>query len=237
MKFRTLAHGPLKMADELIESVQYRGRKASRSGSEQRRVEILEATLRIIVRDGMRGVRHRAVAAEAGVPLSATTYYFEDIHELIDDSFGLFVKRSTAHLAKMWQLVEEDFRKIAESVDRDKSSLGEMVDRVVELVTARIQSNVREQSQELLLEPVFRQIAVSNDEMRPLYQAFMNLRLHMADVAVRSLGSSAPLEDAKLLTTLVCQMEYLGVVDGLSHYDIEANRAVLRRFLVLVSGL
>ena len=60
--------------------------------SEQRRLAILQAALRVMVRDGVRGVRHRAVAQEADVPLSATTYYFKDIHDLLADALTLYAK-------------------------------------------------------------------------------------------------------------------------------------------------
>ncbi|MDI9673851.1 TetR family transcriptional regulator, partial [Pseudomonas aeruginosa] len=49
-------------ASAVAESVRYQGRKASRQGSEQRRQAILDAAMRLIVRDGVRAVRHRAVA-------------------------------------------------------------------------------------------------------------------------------------------------------------------------------
>ena len=74
--------------------IQYQGRKTRRTGSEQRRQAILEASLNIIVRDGIRAVRHRSVAREAGVPLSATTYYFKDLSDLIADTFALFAERA-----------------------------------------------------------------------------------------------------------------------------------------------
>ena len=77
-------------------SIQYQGRPAQRADSRERRRAILEATLRIIARDGTRGVRHRAVAKEADVPLSATTYYFKDISDLISDAFALFAEDSVA---------------------------------------------------------------------------------------------------------------------------------------------
>ncbi|MCB1659885.1 MAG: TetR family transcriptional regulator, partial [Pseudomonadales bacterium] len=70
----------------------YHGRKPARQSSEQRRLAILQAALRVMVRDGVRGVRHRAVAQEAGVPLSATTYYFKDIHDLLADALTLYAK-------------------------------------------------------------------------------------------------------------------------------------------------
>ena len=41
----------------------------------------------------MRGIRHRAVAKEADVPLAATTYYFKDIDELIVDTFTLYTEK------------------------------------------------------------------------------------------------------------------------------------------------
>lgn len=73
-------------------AIKFLGRQATRESSEHRRLSILKAVLRIIVKEGVRGVRHRAVAKEAGVPLSATTYYFKDIHDLLADAFALFVK-------------------------------------------------------------------------------------------------------------------------------------------------
>lgn len=94
--------GAAGVASAVAESVQYQGRKTARQGSEQRRQQILDAAMRIIVRDGVRGVRHRAVAAEAGVPLSATTYYFKDIEDLLTDTFAQYVERSAAYMAKLW---------------------------------------------------------------------------------------------------------------------------------------
>jgi len=63
------------------------GRKKSTRGADTR-ARINQATLQIIKRDGMRGVRHRAVAKEAGVPLGATTYHFKDIEDLIVSAFA-----------------------------------------------------------------------------------------------------------------------------------------------------
>lgn len=49
---------------------------------EARRAALLDAVLRVLERDGASGVTHRSVAAEARVPLSAATYYFETLDEL-----------------------------------------------------------------------------------------------------------------------------------------------------------
>ena len=49
---------------------------------ETRRDALIEAAARLLVREGLRSLTHRAVAAEAGLPLASTTYYFADLDEL-----------------------------------------------------------------------------------------------------------------------------------------------------------
>ncbi|KJK49267.1 TetR family transcriptional regulator [Lentzea aerocolonigenes] len=56
------------------------GRKAR---GEKKRRAIVEATLRVIERDGVSGVTHRSVAREAGVPTTAPTYYFASLDDLL----------------------------------------------------------------------------------------------------------------------------------------------------------
>ncbi|MGW4207967.1 TetR/AcrR family transcriptional regulator [Lentzea sp. NPDC004789] len=56
------------------------GRKAR---GEKKRRAIVEATLRVIEREGVAGVTHRSVAREAGVPTTAPTYYFASIDDLL----------------------------------------------------------------------------------------------------------------------------------------------------------
>lgn len=48
-----------------------------------RRTQLLDAGLRVIARDGMRGLTHRAVENEAGVPHGSTTYYFGTRYDLL----------------------------------------------------------------------------------------------------------------------------------------------------------
>ena len=236
MNLSSAVECPVRLAGELAESVQYRGRKASRQGSEQRRLSILEAALRIIVREGLRGVRHRAVAAEAGVPLSATTYYFNDIQDLIADSFALFVKRSSASLAALWAGMEDDFRRIAAAIEQNPRARRELVTHFIDLAVAHVLAKMHAHDDELLVELAFRQEALTNPQLRPLFLAHQQLRFRFAERAVRAMGYKAPVEDAQVLTTLVLRMEYHAIVDGVEDFDLEAQRAVLQRFLDLVVG-
>jgi AcrR family transcriptional regulator len=52
------------------------------------RAAIIEATVRVIGRHGVDGVTHRAVAAEADVSLSSTTYHFASKDEIVSAAFA-----------------------------------------------------------------------------------------------------------------------------------------------------
>lgn len=54
-----------------------------RARGERRREEIIAATLRVVERDGVAGVTHRAVAREADVPASSAVYYFKTMDDLL----------------------------------------------------------------------------------------------------------------------------------------------------------
>jgi DNA-binding transcriptional regulator YbjK len=49
----------------------------------QRRDTIVSAAAELILRDGPSSVTHRSVAAQADVPLAATTYYFSGLDDLL----------------------------------------------------------------------------------------------------------------------------------------------------------
>ncbi|MFE9040839.1 TetR/AcrR family transcriptional regulator [Streptomyces sp. NPDC012421] len=49
----------------------------------ERRERIVDAALRVVRRDGIAGLSHRTVAAEADVPLGSTTYHFGSLDELL----------------------------------------------------------------------------------------------------------------------------------------------------------
>jgi len=54
-----------------------------RARGEQRRADLVAAAAALVRESGPDAVTHRAVAARAGASLSATTYYFADLDELL----------------------------------------------------------------------------------------------------------------------------------------------------------
>src|SRR3954471_15740661 len=56
---------------------------ASTPKGERRRQALVEAATELLIESGFDGVRHRAVAERAGLPLASTTYYFSSLEELV----------------------------------------------------------------------------------------------------------------------------------------------------------
>src|SRR5690242_10150420 len=66
---------------------------------QERRTRIVEAALAVIARVGPDGLTHRLVAAEAGVPLAATTYWFASKEEIVEAAFLRSLDDALAELA------------------------------------------------------------------------------------------------------------------------------------------
>jgi DNA-binding transcriptional regulator YbjK len=67
--------------------------------STERLSAIADAGLRLIARDGLRGLTHRAVDAEAGLPTGSTSYYFRKRDDLVAACVRSLAEASLAEIA------------------------------------------------------------------------------------------------------------------------------------------
>ena len=226
--------GAAGVATAVAESVQYQGRKASRQGSEQRRQVILDAAMRIVVRDGVRAVRHRAVAAEAGVPLSATTYYFKDIDDLLTDTFAQYVERSAAFMAKLWVNNEGLLREMVVSSDGSPPARSKLADDIARLMADYVHRQLISRREHLMAEQTFRQEALLNPRLAELVRAHQQILLQGTRQLFEVLGSREPQEDAKVLTAIIGRMEYQGLLNDAEPVGEEEMLGILNRYMHLV---
>jgi DNA-binding transcriptional regulator YbjK len=214
--------------------VQYQGRKTARQGSEQRRQQILDAAMRIVVRDGVRGVRHRAVAAEAGVPLSATTYYFKDIQDLLADTFAQYVERSAAYMAKLWTNTEGVLRQLLAQGDGSHEARAHLADEVARMLADYVLRQLNNRRDFLMAEQAFRQEALLCPRLAELVQAHEQILLHGARQILQVVGSRQPEQDAQMLTAIIEQMEYQGLLKDANAQSDGQMLAILVRYLQMV---
>src|ERR1035437_3025759 len=76
---RTTVHTWLDVEEERV--------RKGKPNDPERRTRILRAALEVIASEGVHAASYRRIAAQAGVPLGSTTYYFCDLETLIVSAF------------------------------------------------------------------------------------------------------------------------------------------------------
>ena len=218
----------------MTSAIQYQGRKARRAGSEQRRRAILEAALRLIIREGVRSVRHRAVAKEADVPLSATTYYFKDITDLIADTFTLFAEQAMEEVIEPFR--DQAFAFIDNAPANLASSPAQhaaMLDALADMTTAYVVGEVTDKREHLIAEQAFMHEAVLDERLRGLADLYKAKQLEVLVRACEKLGTSQPHLDAELIYGALLHLEY-EMLSSPGKYDQDSVRLRLRHILGLL---
>ena len=161
-----------------------------RPAAEIRRA-ILDATVRIIGRDGATAVTHRAIAREAGVSLSSTTYHFASTDELVGAALEHVAELEVASAAA-------GAAEAAASADlADPRRFAELVlDWLEPQLTGEGELTARAGYQ-LQLE------AAHRPELRVLHRDWSRRALGVAEVVLERAGSADPPRDAHILATMI----------------------------------
>ena len=198
----------------------YVGRTTHRVDGEARRIAILEATLRLIVREGIRGVRHRAVAAEAEVPLASTTYYFKDIKDLISDALTYFAEKT------LWMnnTLEQKSFELLETVKAGSREMcvAELSAYLTDFLCAHIQEQVSHRDNRIL-EVAFHEEALRNSVLAEAIQLLDNGFIQTIERFFAALGSQTPNADAHQLLGLIRWVEYQSVISHRVEQDFLHN--------------
>ncbi|WP_436775571.1 TetR/AcrR family transcriptional regulator [Yinghuangia sp. YIM S09857] len=79
-------------------------------GPPSRRVQLLDAAIRVLAAHGLRGLTHRAVQQEAGLPHGSVTYYFKTRDHLV---FGVIDRMTELERRQAGQVADELLRAMA----------------------------------------------------------------------------------------------------------------------------
>ena len=175
----------------------------------ERRTAILEATLRILGRDGASAVTHRTVAAEAGVPVAATTYYFDSKEHLIAEAFRLFAEKDAKRVAAL-----------AGRMDRDLTR-GQLANRLADF----LYYDLHPDRIGLIAQFEFLLQAARRPELEPYARVFYDTIEAELERTLRRIGSPSPAIDTRLVLAAVAGIE----VDSLSTPSRPLGRVRLRR--------
>ena len=149
---------------------------------EARRALILEATLRVVAEDGPAAVTHRRVAAEAGLPVAATTYWFASKDELLAEAYRLAADRDMARI-----------RELAALYDARAST--DLAGTLTDLLVA----DLAESRTALLAAYSLWVEAARRPALRPIERDWTHAYVSVVERVLRLAGSPHPATDAVLL--------------------------------------
>ena len=177
---------------------------------DERRLHILRAAWQVIINDGIRGVRHRAVAEAAGVPLASTTYYFRDIQALINESMQLFAQETLERFTEpFWAKAEQQFSALKAAANRAELEQG-FLDLGVDYIEWRLAAH-RDQ---LVLEYAFWHAAVNNAELRDSVTELLRRSVALMKPWLEALELTDPEQASRCMLATLRRIEYEGLVAG-----------------------
>ncbi|MCB1705491.1 MAG: TetR family transcriptional regulator [Halioglobus sp.] len=211
-------------------AVQLAGARAA--GSEATRIKMLDAALDIMIEEGIRAVRHRAVAKRAGVSLGSTTYHFASIEEIIISAFEYWRSKAlitdSPFYRKTRALLAPYVDGVVPAAERPRIAA-----QIYQISLGYLRSQLSGKRDDRLLELAFHHESVRYPTLHQLVVREGREQLAYLEVVHRAMGSVAPAEDARLTFSLFRQLEQSAVIEGAGRLDVGRVRRVLHRHMVL----
>jgi AcrR family transcriptional regulator len=210
-------------------------RKKSSRG-EHTRAKINRATLQIIKRKGMRGVRHRAVAKEAGVPLGATTYHFKDIEDLIVTAFIYWrAQPATGSNPYVRQILDFLESRAPEMLNAPGGRVA--LAREIYRFTVDYEIDQIENYQDsCILQLAFYHESIHIKELQQLVFDYWQAEVDNLIMAFTALQSPDPEAEARICQSLFHQLEREAMMKG-GDYDRDQLKATLHRYVCHIAGV
>jgi DNA-binding transcriptional regulator YbjK len=186
-----------------------------RPKGERRRRDLLEAVIRLIARDGVAAVTHRAVAAEAGVTHRLTTYYFRTKENMVQEAFRAMAAQSV-------ERARDASQSWAGARDWDSAIQG-AIDAVTDVVLGglHISPGGTEAELSLVLE-IPRQPGLAKD-----YAEWQDAIENVLVEHAKALNSDDPVGDARLILATIRGLQ----IERIARPDRPLERAEVRALI------
>ncbi len=184
-----------------------------------RRARILDAAITIIGSRGLAQLSMRALAQEAGMPLGAIGYYFDDKEQLIAEAFHRHAQRELERVTRTVASIGD----AGSAADLARVLAGFVIDGLHPVGT------------ELIAEYEFLLEATRRPELARASTAWLQALRDRLHETVRALGSPDPAADTRILLAAVAGLE----VDNLQQTGVSAAQVdtITATFARLLDGL
>lgn len=204
-----------------------------RSKGEKTREKILLATIEVLAEKGIKGTTHRAIASQAELQLSLTTYYFKDIQELVQQAFTLNCQNTSTSshhlLAPAFALIETVDRKELRKVAVKEA----LCEEITDTISLQLINRVVNQSEQLLVEQfMFSEVQVTPN-LTTLAEKHQSALMLPFEQLCQYFNKVDPYIDAEILFSYISQLQYSQVV----HKDsliLESIRQPIRKIIAWI---
>lgn len=179
-----------------------------RSKGEKTRQLILESTITVLAKFGIKKTTHRAIAKVADIQLSLTTYYFKDIEELIYQAILLNSQQLITNSYEACIDICEVLESFPRSALRKKSTRIELTESFSNALTLALKRDLATHKEQLAVEQIL--LTQSNQ-----YDALEKLSVSHRDVLIAPyiklshyFNRKAPELDAEIIFSVIKQIQY-----------------------------
>lgn len=187
--------------------------------------------MKVIARDGVGKTTHRAVATEAGVQLSLTTYYFKNLGELISEAFRLFMERDREDLAERWIKAYQYLDRFDSKDFEEQQVRTRIADYITKRIVKHMRKNLEQSPEGLALERHFFFEALADPELTLLADIHRQRLLEPIVRFCAYFNSHDPEVDAQLLLGAVTRLEYESLLVDTEEIDYRRIRSQIHRLV------
>jgi len=159
--------------------------QTNRPSTLARREALLRAAAELVAERGVGGVTHREVAARADLPLSATSYFFASIDELVLEALRFFIEEFVARVEA-----------VAVTIAEQRLAPAQAADRLVSALLAEPEHQIVAQFEAYL------EVTRRSDLRRETEQVIVALE-RLAEAGLTAAGASRPADGARAFVALI----------------------------------
>ncbi len=220
-----------------MSTVQKSAQVKHRSKGAKTKHQILNAAIEVLASYGIKGTTHRAIAKQADIQLSLTTYYFKDIQELIHEAFKLNSEQTLQRAALAWESAFEILKTIGKTNLKKVSVKVELCDSFSEMAARFLLQKIKEQQTSLAVEQLLYTEIQITPELRELAKQHRIILIGPFLRLCQYFNKIDPEIDADILLTMFMQLEYRHLALSPDEAKFEDLYTMIRKMLAWIMKL
>ncbi|MDT7756523.1 MAG: TetR/AcrR family transcriptional regulator, regulator of biofilm formation and stress response [Mycobacterium sp.] len=187
----------------------------------QRRIEIIDAAIKVMAQVGLVGLSMRVVANQAQMPLGALSYYFDDKSDLVAQAFQ--------------QLSDREIERVVRTAEQLQPTMS--AEQLADLVADMIIDGFTSPQGAIVTRYELVTEASRDERLRPMFEAWYAAMVPALSRLFRDLGSHQPELDSRTVMAVMAGLEIDNLYRPLGPVDKRRIRATLRHAFRAVTAL